>query len=149
MSTNFYAAMNQILNAIKTANPPIPFQTATSFVLAIFSDMQMDTAHNTNMDTLYNTVEQLFADVGQEIYGKPLKPPHILFWNMSSTKGFPSLSTAKNASMLSGWSPALLNLFCDKGMEALETMTPWSQLQEMLHNERYDCLELAFRSQVV
>lgn len=149
ISTNFYAAMNQILNAIKTASPPIPFAKATSFVLAIFSDMQMDTADNTNMDTLYNTMVQLFAEAGQEIYGKPLKPPHILFWNMSSSNGFPSLSSAKNASMLSGWSPALLNLFCEKGMEALESMTPWSQLQDMLHNERYDCLELAFRSQVV
>ena len=121
METNFYAAMNQILNAIKSANPPIPFEKATSFILAIFSDMQMDAADktNTSMDTLYNTVEKLFTETGKEIYGQPLKPPHILFWNMSSTKGFPCLSTAKNVSMLSGWSPALLNLFCEKGMEAL------------------------------
>jgi len=140
-NTNFYAAMNQILGAIKTASPPIPFEEATSFVLAIFSDMQMDVASNrANMDTLNETMITMFAEVGMEIYGKPLKHPHILYWNMSSSKGFPALSTATNASMLSGWSPALLNLFCEKGLAALETCTPWSQLQEMLRNERYNCL---------
>ena len=39
----------------------------------------------------------------------------------------------------------MLNLFCDKGVEALESVTPWSALLESLDNPRYDVLaEIAF-----
>jgi hypothetical protein len=39
--------------------------------------------------------------------------------------------------MLSGFSPALLNLFCDQGIDALQSCTPWSILTQSLENERY------------
>jgi hypothetical protein len=39
--------------------------------------------------------------------------------------------------MMAGFSPALLNLFCDKGIEALQSCTPWSILEQSLENERY------------
>ena len=51
--------------------------------------------------------------------------------------GFPSLSNQPNASMMSGFSPALLNIFCDKGIDALQSCTPWSLLERSLENERY------------
>ena len=38
---------------------------------------------------------------------------------------------------MSGFSPALLNLFCDKGIEALNSCTPWSVLEKSLDNDRY------------
>jgi len=39
--------------------------------------------------------------------------------------------------MMSGFSPSLLNLFCDQGLEALQSCTPWSLLMKSLENERY------------
>ena len=38
---------------------------------------------------------------------------------------------------MSGFSPALLNLFCEQGMESLEACTPWSLLERSLNNDRY------------
>jgi hypothetical protein len=42
--------------------------------------------------------------------------------------------------MVSGFSPSLLNLFCEKGLNAFETCTPWSNLLLMLSDERYQCM---------
>ena len=39
--------------------------------------------------------------------------------------------------MFSGYSPALLNNFCNKGKEFLDDITPWNMLQELLNHERY------------
>jgi hypothetical protein len=41
---------------------------------------------------------------------------------------------------MSGFSPALLNFFCEKGMEGLESCTPWQVLMQSLENERYKIL---------
>jgi len=75
------------------------------------------------------------------VHGKPYKPPHIIFWNLRSTSGFPTLSTQPNVSMLSGFSASFLNLFCEQGMEALESITPWAQLERTLENERYNIMK--------
>ena len=40
--------------------------------------------------------------------------------------------------MFSGFSPVLLNLFCEKGIDFLNNATPWSQLIDILKNKRYD-----------
>jgi len=48
------------------------------------------------------------------------------------------LSSQPNVSMLSGFSASLLNLFCEEGMEALESITPWAQLERSLENKRYE-----------
>jgi hypothetical protein len=45
---------------------------------------------------------------------------------------------------MSGFSPSLLNLFCDKGIEALKDCTPWLNLIESLKNERYKIMENKF-----
>ena len=82
----------------------------------------------------------MYADAGLRVHGEPYNPPHLLFWNLRSTSGFPSLSSDKNVSMMSGFSPTLLNLFCDKGITALQTCTPWSMLLQSLDNERYRIL---------
>ena len=78
-----------------------------------------------------------YEEAGIRVHGKPYKPPHILFWNLRSTSGFPSLANQPNVSMMSGFSPALLNLFCEQGLNALESCTPWSLLLRSLENERY------------
>ena len=140
MNTNFSAALDMILSAIvQNKMNPIDVQ---DMVLVILSDMQMDQGDTCNKDTLYKTMEKKYADAGLRVHGTPYKPPHILFWNLRSTSGFPSLANQKNASMMSGFSPALLNLFCEQGMEALESCTPWSLLQKSLENERYKIMDV-------
>jgi hypothetical protein len=46
---------------------------------------------------------------------------------------------------MSGFSAALLNLFCEKGLVALETCSPWSLLVECLAKDRYAILDKFIR----
>jgi hypothetical protein len=86
-------------------------------------------------------IQKQYHDAGIKVCGKPYKPPHILFWNLRSTSGFPTLSLQSNTSMMSGFSPSLLNLFCDEGLTALQSCTPWSLFIKALSNERYNILD--------
>jgi hypothetical protein len=106
-------------------------------VLVILSDMQMDAGDSCNKQVLYDTMKAKYEAAGIRVHGKPYKPPHILFWNLRSTSGFPTLSNQPNVSMMSGFSPSILNLFCEQGITSLESSTPWSLLQNSLENERY------------
>jgi ABC-type amino acid transport substrate-binding protein len=90
---------------------------------------------------MMDMIEKKYAETGMRLFGKPFKAPHILFWNLRSTDGFPALSLQKNASMMSGFSAALLNLFCEEGLDALQSVTPWSMLLKSLELERYKVLE--------
>jgi len=131
MNTNFAAALKMILSAI--ISEKLKPEDVEDMVLVIFSDMQMDQA-DPSSKSLIDTIEQQYADAG-----------HILFWNLRSTSGFPTLSTQKNSSMMSGFSPALLNLFCEEGLEALQSCTPWSLFVKGLENERYKVLDQHIR----
>lgn len=142
MNTNFAAALKMILDAIIVQK--LKPEDVEDMVLAIFSDMQIDVA-DTKSSSLMDSIERQYADAGQRLWGKPFKAPHILFWNLRSTSGFPTLSTQKNASMMSGFSPALLNLFCEEGLEALQSCTPWSLFVKSLENERYKVLDQHIR----
>ena len=139
MNTNFHAALDMILDAI-IQNKMTP-EDVQDMVLVILSDMQMDAGDGCNKDVLYKTMENKYADAGIRVHGAPYKPPHILFWNLRSTSGFPSLANQKNSSMMSGFSPTLLNLFCDQGFTALQSCTPWSLLNKSLENDRYTIME--------
>jgi len=144
LNTNFHAAMKLILNAI-IENKLEP-DVVKDMVLAIFSDMQIDEGcGHKNLNSLMEQIKVMYAEAGVRIHGKPFEPPHILFWNLRSTRGFPALSSMSNCSMMSGFSPALLNLFCEKGLEALEACSPWSLLVESLNKERYSILDKFLR----
>jgi len=135
MNTNFHAALDMILDAI--IQNKIGPQDVQDMVLVILSDMQMDAGDICNKDTLYTTMEKKYAEAGVRVQGVPYKPPHILFWNLRSTNGFPSLANQMNTSMMSGFSPSLLNMFCEQGLTALQSCTPWSLLKNTLENDRY------------
>lgn len=138
MNTNFRAALNMILDAI-IQNKMSP-EDVQDMILVVLSDMQMDGGDNCDKKALYEEMEEKYAKAGNRVHGKPYKPPHILFWNLRSTSGFPSLSSQANCSMMSGFSPALLNFFCEKGMEGLQSCSPWGVLEQTLENERYKIL---------
>ena len=141
MNTNFAAALKMILDAI--VSQKLKPDDVEDMVLVIFSDMQMDQADKST--SLIDTIEKQYAEAGQRLWGKPFKAPHILFWNLRSTSGFPSLSTQKNASMMSGFSPALLNVFCEEGLTALQSCSPWSLFIKSLENERYKVMDTFIR----
>lgn len=144
MNTNFRAALDLILNtAISNNISPDDMQNMT---LVILSDMQIDQAHGHNKDfandTMFEMMNKKYNEAGlRSIYNKPYNLPHIVFWNMRTTSGFPSLSTTKNTSMMSGNNPALLNAFCEHGVESLKEITPWNMLIQELSNNRYKHLE--------
>lgn len=139
MTTNFYAAFDQILKGI--IDSQITYTEATNITLAIFSDMQVDESIENSVHTLYDTMEKKYEETGIKLYGKgtKLKPPRILFWNMRSTDGFPTISSTKNVSMMSGYNPTMLNMFCKNGIQGFST--PWLSLITVLNNKRYLCLE--------
>lgn len=138
LNTNFYAAMDLILNAIIQSK--LSPDEVQDLVLVILSDMQVDEADKHADMAMYDNIKNRYSDAGMRLYGKPFKPPHILMWNLRSTSGFPCLSYQTNVSMMSGFSPALLNVFCEKGLDALQSCTPWSILMECLDNHRYTIL---------
>jgi hypothetical protein len=138
MNTNFAAALKMILDAIITQR--LKPDDVEDMVLVIFSDMQIDNADG-SYQTLMSTIETQYAAAGLRIWNKPFKTPHILFWNLRSTSGFPTLSTQPNVSMMSGFSPSLLNLFCDEGLETLSQCSPWSLFMKSLNSNRYKVLD--------
>jgi hypothetical protein len=141
-NTNFAAALKMILDAIIIQK--LKPEDVEDMVLVIFSDMQMDQADKSS-NSLLETINLQYADAGQRLWNKPFKAPHILFWNLRSTSGFPTLSTEKNCSMMSGFSPALLNMFCEEGLETLQSCSPWSLFVKSLNNERYNILDQHIR----
>jgi hypothetical protein len=130
MNTNFTAALKLMLDA--SVNAKLTSDQVGDLVLAVFSDMQIDYQGNESLtDSMWEHIEKMYSAYGYT------KVPHILFWNLRSTTGFPSLSGQKNATMFSGFSPVLLNLFCEKGIDGLRECTPMSQLMEVLDHPRY------------
>jgi len=67
---------------------------------------------------------------------------------LRSTGGFPTMSNQPNVSMMAGFSSALLNQFCDKGLDALQSCTPWSVLEQGLENERYKIMGDYFNGEI-
>ena len=138
MNTNFIAALKLILEAI--ISQKMKPDDVEDMVLTIFSDMQIDHA-DASYTSLMDTINAQYYAAGLRLWNKPFKPPHILFWNLRSTSGFPTLSTLPNASMMSGFSPALLNLLCDEGIESLSQYSPWSLFMKSLNSDRYKVLD--------
>jgi hypothetical protein len=138
LNTNFYAAMDLILNAIIQSK--LSPDEVQDLVLVILSDMQVDQADKNADMSMHDNIKKRYTDAGMRLYGKPFNPPHILMWNLRSTSGFPCLSSQTNTSMMSGFSPILLNVFCEKGLDAFQSCTPWSILVESLDNHRYTIL---------
>jgi hypothetical protein len=145
MNTNFHAALDLILDAI-VQNKMAP-EDVQDMVLVVLSDMQMDSGDRCDKRVLYDIMKAKYEAVGIRVNGIPYKPPHILFWNLRSTSGFPSLANQPNVSMMSGFSPSLLNLFCEEGLDALQSCTPWSLLVKSLENERYKPMDIIFNKQ--
>jgi hypothetical protein len=143
-NTDFHKAMNMILEQIRSNK--IPAEDVEDLVLVVFSDMQfdpdeIDKPEIARNETIIPIISQKFHDVGIEVCGKAYKMPHILFWNLQSTNGFPELSYQNNVTMLSGYSPSLFNSFIQDCMNGLKDVSPWRMLTNILNNRRYNRLD--------
>ena len=141
-NTDFHKAMEMILDQIKINK--IPAEDVEDLVLIVFSDMQFDSMEKNSFsynsetgETIIPIISKKFHDVGIEVCGKAYKMPHILFWNLQSTNGFPELSYQNNVTMLSGYSPSLFNSFIQDSMNGLKDVSPWKILTNILNNKRY------------
>jgi hypothetical protein len=135
-STKLYKAFKMVLDAcIKNKVPPEEVQ---SMIIAIFSDMQIDCEQV--QENPWS--DQVLADEIEAMYAKyGYSSPHLLFWNLRKTSGFPTLSSKNNCTMLSGYNSTLLNVFCDKGIDVLKEFTPRRMLDDLLGNPRYAVME--------
>lgn len=147
-NTNFYAALSMILDTIVEVK--MPPEEVQDLMLVVFSDMQIEDCYNQNEDhniinegylTLHEKINEKYKETGIRLHGKPYKPPHILFWNLRLSGGFPSLSNQANCSMLSGYNPVFMNLFCEQGSTSLQSCTPWDLLMKSLDKKQYLNLE--------
>ena len=142
MNTDFHLALDKMIEAL--VENDIDPNTVRKMILAVFSDMQFDCGyHNGNIfDDAYLQIKRKFAEAGMRTsHRSPYDPPHILFWNLRKTTGFPATTFTRNITFLSGYSSTLLNIFVNKGIEALREVTPFTMLQDLVNHKRYDALE--------
>ena len=145
MSTNFVGAMKLILDAVIEAE--LHPRDVEDMVLVVFSDMQLNSGGYgaTWDDTMYDTIVNMYEAAGlRSKYKRPYKPPHICFWNLRKTNGFPCSSKMKNVTMISGYSDALLNSFLEKGGSALKEFTGYDMFADIINNSRYNMLSHYF-----
>ena len=146
-NTNILAALRMILHcAIENHISP----KCMPKILVVLSDMMVDGKTNEQCNfkvdnninpTLYNTIKKEFRDATCAMAPNGYDCPVILFWNLRKTNGFPVLSNQLGVHCMSGYSPSLLNQFCNEGLVALHNYTPFSSLVKSLNNPRYNCFE--------
>lgn len=136
-NTNIYAALDLILAACTNAR--LSTSDVADMVLVILSDMQIDAADDTFRDghVLSDKIKERYAAAGLATVGEKWPTPHLLFWNLRSTDGFPAVTTAENVTMISGSNPGLMNALSTRGMTALKDYTPWTVLTDILMKPRY------------
>ena len=154
-TTDFEKALKMVLDSVVQAE--LPPKDISSLVLVVLSDMQingLDSSYHstggyyygqTYDDTMYERIKKMYHHAGlQSKYNVPFEPPHIVFWNLSKTSGFPTSTKAKNVTMISGYSDTLLNAFMEKGIDVLQNYTPISMVFDILDNDRYNMLGYYF-----
>jgi hypothetical protein len=146
MNTNFYRGMDMILDTI--VKHGISPDIVEDMVLVILSDMQIDTNYGKNHNNMMEEIEERYKKAGlKSKYNKEYNTPHILFWNLSQTNNFPTTINKKNVTMISGYSPVILNKFCDGGFISLKDLNPFNNLLETLNNKRYNILKEYFKNE--
>lgn len=126
MSTDLKAVFELILNAAVKHN--VPADQMPTKVL-IISDMEFDAATNRNgrSDTLFNVIDQMYADAG---YTRP----GLIFWNVNarSKENYPAQANDTNTALVSGFSPAIM-----RSVLAMKQVSPVEVMLETVWKERY------------
>jgi hypothetical protein len=98
--------------------------------IVIISDMQFNVACADNTKTNFEVIEQKYLNAGY-------KRPALVFWNVSSSSDkneFPVSAGEQGTVLLSGYSPSMMNILLDEG---LENLNPWSVVRKVLDDEVY------------
>ena len=147
--SNLYDGIDKLLETI--IETKMPEKQVAEMTIIIFSNMKFIKEQNQvqtqDFITVYEAIKRKYETTGQKAINKAYTLPHIVFWNMESTHGFPCLSIHPNVTMISGNNPKLLNLFQDKSDNSYcsdsysPNITPFTKMKECLKNTRYKCLE--------
>lgn len=141
MNTDIIKAFKLILSVVKKNNlnpEDVPD-------LLILSDMQFDSASNSNTSTTFELIKNMFHKYGMETMNQPFPIPRIIFWNLrGDTKSVPETSNANNVQMLAGFSPSMLK--CVLSSDDLNAFTPLSTFLKALADPAYDSLRNALKS---
>lgn len=132
MTTNYHKVFELILNRCVKYNVP---QKDMPKRLFVFSDMQFGSSTNGSLSE-HRAMVNRFRNNGYN-------PPEVVFWNLrGDTLDFPETVNGSRYSdagiaMVSGFSPALLQLFTEEG-----NLDPIGIMKKALFNPRYDQLKL-------
>ena len=136
-STNLMAAFTKIADTcVELDMHP---SNVESLVFCILSDMQIDKADSSFPGlTLDGLVASYFREAGMKTsHREPYPVPKLVYWNMRCTEGFPSTMEREGTVAVSGYSPAILDVFSKGSIEDLKTITPWRFLHDSLDASRY------------
>lgn len=123
MTTNYQKVFNLIINECNKHNIPPEKRPKRLFV---FSDMQFDQSGGVGV-TAHTTMMQKFKKFGYDV-------PEIVFWNLrGDTPGFPATNADSGVVMVSGFSPALMQLFTESG-----DLSPGKLIDRIINNPRYE-----------
>ena len=107
-------------------------QEAAPKKLIILSDMQFNDAVQVS-EAYRRTSVTNFEAIKNKFYAHNLEMPEIIFWNLrGDTDDFPVSTTTKGVTMLSGFSPTLLN-----SITTNVELTSYDILRQILDNPRY------------
>jgi len=146
--SNFYKAFDMLLDVV--VETKMPRDQVEEMSVIIFSNMQVNNNKDRDFSCLYEAIKTKYEEAGIKAIQRPYKMPHIIFWNLESSDGFPALSIHPRVSMISGYNPKMLNLFCDKisiGSPS-GTSTPYTKLKELLNSKRYKCMEEELKKRI-
>merc|ERR1712086_882261 len=158
MSTDFQKALEMVLEAC--AQGEVPPEEVGELSLVVLSDMQFDAARSNQYgrqrqgsawDTQYERLVKSFEKAGLESKWKqPYPVPRVIFWNLrGDTRDFPASATTPGVECVSGFSPNLLKLFMEGGLEemmasvrvasehSVKVVNPYETLRKALDDPRY------------
>jgi hypothetical protein len=143
MNANFADSLKMVIDAI--INKQLSHFQVENLVLVLISDMQIDKLEKSIC--LKNYIDEQFAEAGLKLWQKPFNSPHLIFWNIRNTSGFPTLSIYNNCSMVSGYNPNILNNYskAKKDYEFSNLVTPWNNFIKVMKNKRYNILDKRLR----
>lgn len=125
MSTNIEAAFSKILSVATTHKVPAKDMPTT---LLIMSDMQFDQCTKRPNQTLFQNLQDQYAEAGYEM-------PKVVFWNINAYSNVPVAFDERGTAMVSGYSPSIMTAILN-GKE----FTPYGIMLSAVDTPRYEVI---------
>lgn len=99
----------------------------------------MNQSTYTPYHTVYEDMKVHYREAGlRSVYRQPFEVPHIVFWNLRKTDGFPTICNQTGTTMISGYNASMIEVLLQKGSHTLCQMTPWDLLRDTLDSPRFN-----------